>query len=47
MFVDECGVGRRSVERLYGRSPKGERVQEEISGQRTERIAVPKVIEPF
>ncbi|MCS6267384.1 MAG: IS630 family transposase [Vampirovibrio sp.] len=40
VFVDECGVDRRSVERLYGRSPKGERVQEEISGQRTERTSI-------
>jgi transposase InsO family protein len=40
VFVDECGVDRRSVERLYGRAPKGERVHDEMSGQRTERTSI-------
>lgn len=53
VWVDECGVEER-IDRVYGRSPKGQRIFGDISGKRTHnRLSIiaayccKKLIAPF
>jgi transposase len=38
-YLDECGVDHR-LYREYGRSPRGERIYQEVSGARRERTSI-------
>ncbi len=38
-YLDECGVDHR-LYREYGRSPRGERIYQEVCGKRRERTSI-------
>jgi hypothetical protein len=38
-YLDECGVDHR-LYREYGRAPRGERIDQEVSGKRRERTSI-------
>jgi transposase len=44
-YLDECGVDHR-LYREYGRSPRGERIYQEVSGARRERTSIISASQP-